>query len=93
MIKHIQGFGRRLCGVIAGVRDIGFGVVGNTLLEEIGFALQRNHVHEVERVCCFVDLSIAEGDEEAVSDKLDVLAHELRVHADEADRQGIFEKR
>jgi len=32
---------------------------------------------------------VAERDEETVGDKLDVLAHELGVHADERDGEGV----
>jgi hypothetical protein len=84
-----QGFARRLCGVVACTRDVGLGVVRDALLKEVGLALQRNHVHEIEGVRRVVNLVIAESDEEAVSDKLDVLAHELGVHADKADRQSV----
>ena len=62
------------------------------LLEEVGLALHRDHVHKVERVLLVVDLGVAERDEEAVGDKLDVLAHELGVHADEADRERVGEE-
>ena len=31
--------------------DARFRILGDTLLKEVGFALQRNHVHEVEWGC------------------------------------------
>ena len=36
-----------------------------------------------------VDLLIAEGNEQTISDELDVLAHEIRIHADEGDRERL----
>ena len=71
--------------------DTRLGVVGDALLEEVRLALERDHVHEVEGVRHVVHLRVAERDEEAIGDKLDVLAHECRVHADEATRECICE--
>ena len=58
-------------------------------LEEVGLALHRDHVHKVERVSRLVNLFVAERDEQPVGDKFDVLAHEVRVHADQLDRQRV----
>jgi hypothetical protein len=52
-------------------------------------ALERDHVHEVERVVHVVVLRAAERDEQAVGNELDVLAHKLGVHPDEANREGV----
>lgn len=59
-------------------------VVTDTLLEEVGLASKRDVLHEVEGVGGIVDLGVAKSKEEAVSDKLDVLAHQVRVHAEKS---------
>ena len=38
----------------------------------------------------FVDLVIAKGNEQTVSDELNVLVHECRVHANECDGESIW---
>lgn len=55
-------------------------------------ALKTDQVHEVEWVLSLVHLLVAQCDEETISDKLDVLAHEFGVHADHADRKGLGEE-
>lgn len=55
-------------------------------------SLERDQVHEVEGVLDVVDFGVAEGDEEAVGDKLDVLAHEGGVHSDEGDGESLGEE-
>ena len=69
--------------------DSSLGVIRHTLLEEVCLALERDHIHEVKGVRHIVYLVIAEGHEESVGDEFDVLTHELGVHADEANREGI----
>lgn len=69
--------------------DTSLGVVRYSLLEEVGLALKRDHIHEVEGVGNVVDLGATEGDQETISDELDVLVHQNRVHANEGARQSI----
>ena len=69
--------------------DTSFRVFRDTLLEEVGLALERDHVHEVEGVGGVVDLVIAQRYKQTVGNELDVLAHELSIHADEADGKSI----
>ena len=68
------------------------GVIRHALFEEVGLALKRNHVHEIEGVGGIVDLLIAKSNEQTVSNELDVLAHELGVHADEGDGKSISQE-
>jgi len=68
--------------------DSSLGVIRHTLLEEVGLALERNHIHEVEGVRHIIYLVVAEGHKESVGDEFDVLAHELGVHPDEANRKS-----
>lgn len=69
--------------------DTRFGIIRNTLLEEIRLALQRDHIHKVERICRIVMLLVTQRDKEAVRDELNVLAHQICVHANKLDRKGI----
>lgn len=70
-------------GAIRRSTDTSLGIVRDTLLEEVGLSLEGDHVHEVKGVCDVVDLVRPESNEKTVSDKLDVLAHQCRVHANE----------
>jgi hypothetical protein len=72
--------------------DTGLGVIRHPLLEEVSLALKRNHVHEVKGVGDIVVLLVAESDEKTVSNELDVLAHQCRVHANEGDRESIYKR-
>ena len=65
------------------------GVVGYTLLEEISLALERDHIHKVEGVRRVVQFVVAKSHEESIGDELDVLTHELSVHTDEGNGEGI----
>ena len=69
--------------------DSGLLVLADALLEEVGLALERDVVHEVEGVLHVPPLGAAELLEEAVGHELDVARHEAAVHADERDRQGV----
>ena len=72
--------------------DAGLRVVRHTLLKEVGLALERDHVHKIEGVGNIVDLLVAKSDEQSVSNKFDILAHELGVHADEGDGESISQE-
>src|ERR1700734_2433462 len=82
---------RRIC--VSGGRtrmgDVGLRIVRYALLEEVGLALQRDHVHEVEGVGDVVYFVIAERDKQAIGNKLDILAHQSRVHANEFAWQSV----
>ena len=87
------GGGLLVLGVLLGAgHDTGLLVVANTLLEEVGLAGQGDGLHEVEGVGRVVVLLVAEGDQEAVGNKLDVLAHQLGVHAQEGNGQSISQE-
>eukprot|EP00760_Papus_ankaliazontas_P038938 PhM_4_TR9425/c0_g1_i1/m.5804 len=74
------------------VKDPCLLIVAHTLLEEVGLSLQRDHLHEVERVRCVVHLFVSERDHEAVGDELNVLRHELAVHPDQSHRERVADK-
>lgn len=79
-----------LLGVLLGaVHDTSLLVFTDALLEEVGLATQGDVLHEVEGVADLVDLLVAEGDEEAVSNELDVLLHQVGVHAEKSARQSL----
>jgi hypothetical protein len=67
-------------------------VVTDALLEEVGLARERDVLHEVEGVGGIVDLVVAESQQQAVGDELNVLAHERGVHAEQGARQSIGEE-
>jgi hypothetical protein len=52
------------------------------VLFEVGPALQRDHIHEIEWVGDVVNLVVSER-YEAVSNKLNILTHQSGVHANE----------
>jgi hypothetical protein len=78
--------------LLAAGHDTGLLVVADTLLEEIGLAGQGNVLHEVEGVGGVVRLRVAESKEQTVSHKLNVLAHEGGVHAEQSAWQSVTEK-
>jgi len=67
-------------------------VITHTLLEEVGLARERDVLHEVEGVGGVVDLGVAKSQQQAVSDKLDVLAHEGGVHAEQSTGKSLSEE-
>lgn len=80
-------------GLLLGAgHDTSLLIVTDTLLEEVGLASQGDGLHEVEGVGRVVVLLVAKGHEETVSDKLDVLAHELGVHAKQATGKSVSEE-
>jgi|SRR5690242_10935852 len=64
-------------------------VVTNPFLEEVGLASQRDILHEVEGVGSVVALRVAKGQQQAVGNKLDVLAHKSGVHAEQSARKSV----
>lgn len=69
--------------------DAGLLVIADALLEEVGLAGERDVLHKVEGVGGVVDLLVAEGEQQAVGDELDVLAHEGGVHAEQGAGEGL----
>ena len=55
--------------------DAGLLVVADPLLEEVGLALQRDHVHPLEGVLNVILLGVAEGLQKSIGDEFDVLGH------------------
>ena len=72
--------------------DSGLGVLAHPLLEEVGLALERDHLHPLEGVGRPVLLRAVQRGEQPVGAELDVLPHELRVHADELDGEGVADE-
>ena len=68
--------------------DTGLGVLSHTLLEEVGLALEADHLHPLEGVGGVVVTGTSELGKETVGAELDVVAHELGVHTDELDGVG-----
>jgi hypothetical protein len=59
------------------------------LLEEVGLPGQADELHPVKGVGDAVGLVAAQHHQQAVGDVLNVLAHELGVHANQVDRQRL----
>ena len=71
-------------GLLCTRHDTGLLVVGDTLLEEVGLASKGDVLHEVEGVADLVHLLVTERQEQAVGNELDVLLHQVGVHAEES---------
>lgn len=69
--------------------NTGFGIIRNPLFEKVGLSLERDHVHEVERVCHVVYFLVTERDEQAICDEFDVPTHQCRVHPDQVYRESV----
>lgn len=78
-----------LAGLLGAVHNTSLLVFANTLLEEVGLATKRDVLHEVKGVGGLVHLLVAEGEEETIGDKLNVLLHESRVHAKQSTRKSL----
>ena len=62
--------------------NTGFLIVAYALLEEIGLALERDHVHPLEGVLDVVVLGNTKLVQKTIGNELDVLAHQTRIHTD-----------
>ena len=69
--------------------DAGLGVLSDTLLEEVGLALEADHLHPLEGVGGVVVTGTSELGKETIGAELNVVAHELGVHTDELDGEGV----
>lgn len=72
--------------------DTGLLIITDTFLKEVGLSLEADELHEVKGVLGLVVLLTAEGDQETVSDKLNVLLHHGAIHADEGTREGLSQE-
>lgn len=72
--------------------DPRFCIRRHSLLEEVVLILQRDALHEIEGVRCIVNLRVAQLEREAVRHELDILCHELRVHANQLARQSLCDE-
>jgi len=84
--------GIQIKGVVVRDTNTRLGVVRDTLLKEVCLARERNGHHPLERVGDIVVTGTAEGDQEAIGAELNVLAHELAIHANEFDGQRVGDK-
>jgi len=68
------------------------GILSDALLEEVSLSLERDTVHPVKGVLSTIDLGLVEVEQEAVSTELNVVAHEVCIHAEELDRNSVTDK-
>lgn len=78
--------------LLCACHDTSLLVVTDTLLEEVGLASKRDVLHEVKGVRGVVDLGVAQSEQQTVSNELNVLAHELSVHAKQSAWQSVAEE-
>jgi hypothetical protein len=88
-VTTVLALGLIVLGLLSAEHDTGLLVVTDTLLEEVGLATKGDILHEVEGVGRLVHLLVAKGDKKTVGDELNVLLHEVGVHAEEGARQGL----
>lgn len=69
-----------------------FLVITDTLLEEVGLTGQGDVVHEVKWVGGIEVLVVAKSDQETVGDELNVLAHQVGVHAKKSARKSVSQE-
>lgn len=60
------------CGILI---HVGFGILGNSFLEEVGLSLQGYHFHEIEGVGGIVELVVSKGDQKSIGHEFNVLLH------------------
>lgn len=68
---------------------LGQRVLAHLLFKEVADRRQADHLHEIKRVRRAVQLVVPELHHEPVRHELNVLRHQLGVHADEAARQRL----
>ena len=89
----VAGLALVLLGILLGAgHDTSLLVVTDPLLEEVGLTSQGDTLHEVKRIGSVEVLLVAESDQETVSNKFNVLAHEHSVHAQERARKSISQE-
>ncbi len=96
-VSSVLRLGFRLCNsvfvlLLCAAHNASLLVVSDALLEEVCLAGQRDVLHEVKGVSDFVELLVAEGEQESVGDKLDVLLHEVCVHAEKCARECLCQE-
>lgn len=77
---------------ISGRSNTTLGILCNTLLEKISFALEGNKLHPVEGILGPVDLFVAQSDSEPIGTELNVLRHKAGIHSNKRDGQGVANK-
>mmetsp|Transcript_15251 Transcript_15251/g.33601 ORF Transcript_15251/g.33601 Transcript_15251/m.33601 type:complete len:238 (-) Transcript_15251:447-1160(-) len=83
----VQGKLRRLLGPIAAGHHACLLVLTHALLEKVGLALQGNHLHPIKRIRGVPDLAVPQCTQQAIRHKLNILCHQILVHADEVTWQ------
>ena len=69
--------------------DPRFGVLSDSLFEEIRFALETNRLHPFERIVNLVVTITPETEKTSIGTEFDVVAHHARVHPDQFDGEGV----
>jgi hypothetical protein len=64
-------------------------VIGDTLLEEVGLAAEGDVLHEVKGIRGLVHFLVSESDQQTISDKFNVLLHQVGVHAEQSTGKSL----
>ena len=91
-MKHLEGLKvriRREHHVLLILSNSRHAIGRHLLLKEVVLVLQRDPLHEGERVGCRVCLGVTQLQEETIRHELNVLRHELRVHPNEVARERL----
>jgi hypothetical protein len=72
--------------------DPGFEVLSNSLFKEVCFPLEANRLHPFEWVSNLVVAVAPKAEEESIGTKFDVIAHHVRVHSNQFDRESVDHK-
>lgn len=67
-------------------------VLGDATFEEVSLSFQTDVSHERERIRLVVHGLDSKLVKQMIGDVLDVIAHVIRVHSDELDRQSVNQK-
>ncbi|PON95382.1 hypothetical protein TorRG33x02_089040 [Trema orientale] len=67
-------------------------VLSNPLLEKVGLTLQRYQLHPIKGVLSIIHLAIPQRPKQPVRHELDVLAHQVAVHAHQGARQRVADE-
>jgi hypothetical protein len=92
LVLSLDGRVTLLLVLLSAGHDTGLLVITDALLEEVGLAGQRDVLHEIEGVGGVVVLVVTQSQEQAVGDKLNVLAHEGGVHAEQRAGESICQE-
>jgi hypothetical protein len=67
------------------------GIFTDVFFKEVGFSLQGDGDHPFERVLGGEQTGLTKVNKEAVGTELHILTHQVGIHADEGNREGLLD--